>query len=131
MYRGPATGLKNKLGHWLVCILTLSRYSHCELVIDGTCYSSSFRDGGVRSKLIDFTNGKWDVFPIAGDEEAAWRWFQEHKGQRYDWQGIVRFVLPFVRQRPDEFFCSEAVAAALGLPRASRITPQDLKDMLT
>ena len=45
-YKGPAKGLTNKLGRLLVCLGTLSRYSHCELVIQGVCYSASARDGG-------------------------------------------------------------------------------------
>lgn len=48
-YRGPPRRWLHKLSHWLICLFTLSRYSHCELVIDGVCWSSSARDGGVRA----------------------------------------------------------------------------------
>ena len=43
LYKGRGT-LFNALIRWW----TRSPYSHCELVINGTCYSSSIRDGGVR-----------------------------------------------------------------------------------
>lgn len=124
MYKGPPPDLLHRIGHWLVCIGTLSRYSHVELVIDGWCYSSSYQDGGVRRKRIDLTSGRWDVFEITGDQRAAYVWFMQRLGASYDWGGVVRFVLPFVRQRPGEYFCSEAVAAALGLPHAGRCTPR-------
>lgn len=41
-------------------------YSHCELVIDGVCYSSSPRDNGVRSKAIDLHSGSWDLIEVSG-----------------------------------------------------------------
>lgn len=126
LYKGPATGFWNTLGHWLVCIGTWSLYSHVELVIDGVCWSSTARDGGVRGKVIDLTSGKWDVIDVTGDQAKALAWFQAHAGQHYDWWGIVRFVLPLVKQRPGEFFCSESVAAALGLDHPEDTTPQDL-----
>lgn len=126
-YRGPADDWLHTLGHWLVCLFTFSRYSHVELVTsDGWCWSSSYRDGGVRRKRIDLTSGKWDVVDIGGDEPKAVAWFFAHNGQHYDWLGIVRFVLPFAKQRPGEYFCSEAVATALGLPEPDRMTPEDL-----
>lgn len=111
-----------------ICIGTLSKYSHAELVIDGVCWSSSVRDGGVRQKQIDLDSGHWDVYEVLDvfDEAQALEWFKAHEGNPYDWMGIVRFVLPFVKQRPDQFFCSEAVATALGYADASKMTPKDL-----
>jgi hypothetical protein len=114
--------------HALICAVTRSSYSHCELVIDGLCYTSSNRDGGVRAKRIDLTTGAWDVFPITGDREAALRWFREHYRECYDWIGALRIALPFLPNHARKWFCSEAVGAALGLPQPERITPQSLLD---
>ena len=125
-YKGPASGLKNKLGRLLVCIGTWSKYSHCELVINGMCYSASARDGGVRAKLIDLASGHWDVVDVPGDAMRALMWFQAHQGQPYDWLGVLRFALPVLRQRPGEWFCSEAVAAMLGMGDSAGVTPGDL-----
>lgn len=125
-YKGPATGITNKLGRLLVCIGTLSRYSHCELVIQGVCYSASARDGGVRSKVIDLASGHWDVVDVPGDEAAALAWFCAHMGEAYDWMGVLRFALPFLRQRPGKWFCSEAVAEALGVADSAGVSPGDL-----
>lgn len=128
-YKGPAKGLTNKLGRFLVCVGTLSKYSHCELVINGTCYSASARDKGVRWKYIDLTSGHWDLVKVYGDENKALAWFAEHQGQSYDWTGVIRFLIPFLRQRPGKWFCSEAVAEALDMPESARITPGKLHKM--
>lgn len=128
LYKGPADDWLHKLGHWIVCIGTLSRYSHVELVVDGVCYSSSSRDGGVRAKVIDLYSGHWDVFPVDGDAERAKAWFIAHMGQKYDWLGVLRFVpgLKWLPRRKDEWFCSESVAASLGVRKPSRYTPAGL-----
>lgn len=127
LYKGPATQWLHKLTHWAICLATLSRYSHCELVSHGVCLSSSARDGGVRAKDIDLTDGHWDVIPLPGvSAEDVWQWFADHDHCKYDWAGALRFVLPFLPQRPDQYFCSEACAAALGLPRPSSWTPGEL-----
>lgn len=125
LYKGPAKDWRHKVAHWAVCVATRSPYSHCELVIGGVCWSASARDGGVRGKVIDLQSGRWDVFPIEGDEAAALAWFLAHKGQRYDWAGVARFALPFLPNSADRWFCSEALAAALGRPWPERFIPHD------
>src|SRR4051812_20828795 len=98
MYKGPATGFWFKLAHALICLVTRSKYSHVELEIDGVCYSSSFRDGGVRAKVIPDleTSGHFDVFPITCDERAAVsRWVRDVP-KPYDWLGMLR-VCPELR----------------------------------
>lgn len=127
MYRGPADDLMHKITHWGVCVFTLSRWSHCEIVVDGVCYSSSVRDGGVRQKKIDLDSGKWDVFDLDGvDAASVLKWFDDHMGEMYDWMGIARFLIPGIKQSPDKWFCSEACAAALGIANPSGISPDDL-----
>ena len=56
LYKGPAKDWRHKVAHWAVCVATRSPYSHCELVIDGVCWSASARDGGVRGKVIDLVS---------------------------------------------------------------------------
>lgn len=79
----------------LIRAVTFSKYSHCELVINELCYSSSPRDGGVRVKYINLHDGKWDLFPINGDDQKAREWFIKNVGKKYDWLGAVTSVLPF------------------------------------
>jgi uncharacterized protein YycO len=117
------------VAHVAICIRTLSKYSHAELVIDGKCWSSSERDNGVRGKVINLDSGHWDVYPVAwqfDDPDKALTWFLDHDGAHYDWLGILRFVLPFVKQKDNEYFCSEAIAAALGVTDTYKLTPKDL-----
>ena len=123
LYKGPPTDLAHKIAHKAVCWFTGSKYSHCELLIGGLCYSSSARDGGVRAKAIDLTSGRWDVYPIEGDEKKALQWFIDHMGKRYDWAGIARFVIPFLPKVDGQWFCSEACGAALGLDNPQDLTP--------
>lgn len=120
----------SKMFDWLVCAWTKSPYSHCELVIDGVCYSSSKRDGGVRAKEIDLKSGHWHVLEIGGDKSAALKWFQGNSGARYDVAGLFGFVLPFRTHNLNRWFCSEACAAALGIPEPWRYSPHDLFEHL-
>ena len=128
MYKGPPSDFWHKVGHEGTKAFTGSKYSHCELVINGTCCSASARDGGVRFKQIDLTSGKWDVFDIQGDEQKAWDWFCTHAGDEYDYAGVARFVVPFLPHRSNQWFCSEAVAAALGLDEPEQYTPHGLSE---
>lgn len=91
-YKGPPTDAGHFFAHYGVCAVTFSKYSHCELVIGGLCYSSSARDGGVRSKRIDLTSGRWDVIDVGGDAARALEWFRAHEGKGYDWTGAARFL---------------------------------------
>jgi hypothetical protein len=149
-YKGPATGLLHRTTHWLICHLKPRSwwpylpaiYSHNELVFEikdgmAECASSSARDGGVRFKQIDIFGGRWDVKPLpqydyAAELRARW-WFIEHEGEPYDYLGVVIFIKTlsrFVREHLDRWFCSESIAAALGLPSPASLSPQDLDDLL-
>lgn len=128
-YKGPAPELVHQISHLGTCLFTRSKYSHVELVIDGVCWSASSRDNGVRSKVIDFNSGKWDVITIAGDQAYAMEWFKEHRGEKYDWAGIFRFLIKFLPHRKDEWFCSEAVAAALCFSSPENFSPAMLEEI--
>jgi hypothetical protein len=48
--------------------------------------------------------------------------------------GVAAFIKTFsafVRERWDRWFCSEAIAAALGLPEPASMNPQALDDAIT
>lgn len=131
VYRGPAKTLAHKLFHLLVCLRTFSRYSHCELVIDGVCWSASSRDGGVRRKVIDLHSGHWDMFPLdtdAYDKQYALAYFAARKGWKYSWAGVWRlgFRLFFLRVREGEAFCSQICAGALKLDKPENYHIQKL-----
>lgn len=118
-------------GTWadkLIRLVTCQKYSHCELVIDGLCYSSSMRDNGVRMKYINLDPKSWDVYelPQYYDQALALTWFIKHVGKKYDMLGAITSVLPFNINIPNRFFCSEACAEMLGVENAKSIIPKDL-----
>lgn len=125
-YRGRPKGLAG-LFDALVRWWTRGAYSHVELVLgDGTCWSSSSRDGGVRAKAIDLASGNWDLVAITGDEAAAQAWFAAHAGAGYDYLGLFGFVWRPGTGDNRRWFCSEAIAAALGYRDPWRFCPNTL-----
>lgn len=130
LYKGPPRNdWWHSVSHYAIRLWTWSKWSHAELVIDGVCYSSSARDGGVRSKRIDLASGRWDVVDlhIAEDQaERALSWFMVNLGDQYDWAGIWRFVVPFLPQNKRRWFCFEAIGSALGFAGTHKLTANDL-----
>lgn len=130
-YKGPpeSSDLVHVITHNAIKIRTWSKYSHAELVIDGTCYSSSVRDKGVRSKQINLNSGRWDVVRIDNnrvDILYALAFFALHDGSSYDWNNIVRFVLPFVKQEENKFICFEFIGRMLNHSGCHRLDADDL-----
>lgn len=123
-YRGH-TRLFNRLVSWWL----RGGYSHCELMVermsDGRwlCASSSYQDGGVRLKSIDLAPDRWAVVSVPGDLEQALRWFEARIGAGYDVPGLLGFVWRRARQDQRRWFCSEAVAAAIGYREPWRFDP--------
>jgi len=124
LYKGRGT-LFNALIRWW----TGSPYSHCELVINGTCYSSSIRDGGVRGKAMALPSDKWDVIELPwADDTAVTDWFIAHETERYGWLDLLTGQLLGMQRDHRGVFCSEACAKALGLHGSTRMSPQGLLD---
>lgn len=121
-------GLYNRAVRWW----TAGKYSHVELVFnDGMSASSSYRDGGVRFKRIQFDPEKWDCLIVSDKlESAARNWFAQHGGEAYDLLGNFHFVVSPVTGDKDKWFCSEAVAASLGLAEPWRYDPNSLYNVL-
>ena len=72
----------------LIRSVNRTKYSHVEINIDGYCYSSSPRDGGVRRKQIPLNPQQWDVLSLEVTEEHKQdilRFFEEQNGKAYDW----------------------------------------------
>jgi len=131
-YKGTRPGLAgiySRVVRWW----TKSDYSHVELVLStDRAWSSSFEDGGVRCKPIDFDPARWDLVDLPPAlEQAAEAWFEEHRGAGYDLVGNLQFVLSPIPHSRRRWFCSEAVAAALGIPDPWRYSPGALASALT
>jgi uncharacterized protein YycO len=132
-FRGRHPGIKGWLGvvtKWW----TRGPFSHVELIADQSdntaiCWSSAFLDGGVRCKAIVLDAADWitvDV-PVTVDQAAAAiEWFKQHAGQPYDVRGLFGFVMRRIPAEKGKWFCSEAVAAALGYAESWRLDPNTL-----
>lgn len=119
-----------RIGARLIQWWTNSIYSHCELVIDDLCYSSSIMDHGVRSKAIDLDPGKWDVIELPwADEATVLAYFAKTDGYSYGWFSLIASQI-FNRNQVDNDsqFCSEWCASALGLPNPATYSPETLAD---
>lgn len=125
-YKGR-TRLFNRLTAWW----TNGPYSHCELVVDGFCWSSSFMDGGVRVKKMELDPDHWDFIEVPGDADAAQQWFSDHHFDDYDTLGLFGFLWRPWRDDKDRWFCSEALAAALGFADPWRFCPNTLHAALS
>ena len=107
-------------------------YSHCEVVFsNGLSASSSFMDGGVRFKEIEYDLDKWDIFELPYfDEEYAYNYFVQRIGKPYNLRGNIHFVFGFIRGNSDGVFCSEACAEALGLEKGWQFAPNALAHII-
>lgn len=130
-YKGTRPGLQ---GIYSRAVRWIDRgpYSHAELVFsDGLSASASYIDGGVRLKRIDYNPAHWDLIDLPQSlEPYARAWFESHLGAPYDLMGNVRFVLPWLADSERGWFCSEALAAALGWAEPWRFGPNGLSALL-
>ncbi len=117
-----------KIGDKIVGIVSI--FSHVELEIDGVFYSSSNRDGGVRSKIIDTSNEKkWVSFELKNniDRNICLNYFKSVEGQKYDWLNIFfSQIIKLNIQSSNKQICSEFVGNCLGLEDSYKYSPESL-----
>ncbi len=138
-YKGLATDPWHRLQDAGIRFATRGRYSHVEFIAGAAdfgqpleCLSSSGRDGGVRSKVMVLKPAHWDLVQLAIDADGPADFIRSRIGARYDYTGLLlSHVLAFGRHDEDRWFCSEIIAAALGLPNPQRLSPQLLFDVVT
>lgn len=138
-YKGRGTSWKSRAKDWAIRFATGGQYSHVEL-IEGSadfdtvqiCLSSSGRDGGVREKRMKLDPAKWDLVELRVDAEGPATFIRNKIGRRYDYPALI-FSQFFAlgRHNPDRWFCSEIVAASLGLDQPHRLSPQMLFEVVT
>lgn len=109
------------------------KYSHVEAYFsNGESASASYMDGGVRFKNIDYNPDNWDIITIPDHLEAQiYKWYKDHKGDKYDLMGNVHFVISAVSDDSDKWSCAESFAAAYGFKDAWRYEPNILHAVLT
>lgn len=128
---------KGRIIPQIIRFMTFSRWNHVGITVDDVYYESEYGRGVTvdRNKHEAFYEDEYVIYLNVGAHqlEAVKRFLKDQVGKPYDIFAI--FALPFRSrwQRPDKWFCSELVAAALKegdiahFPyEASRITPRDL-----
>ena len=124
----------NRIGSVAICLWTGSNYSHCELVVDGYCYSSSIIDKGVRRKKVGTGEDEislgdnWDLVDLPqANPDRIRAYFDMTDANTYGWFSLIGSQI-FNRNRVDEHsqFCSEWCASAIGLPNPAMYSPGSL-----
>lgn len=122
-YKGKGN-FYDKLIRWW----TNSKYSHVELAAnDGWWYTSSPRDGGVVKRKMGYNSEHWQFVPVRLTKSEVEKFYQETKGSKYDWLGIVfSQVLPLKQHSKQKWFCSEWCGSVLGYANSNQLSPEDL-----
>jgi len=132
---------KGRGGNWwqrtqdrLIGFFTRGRYSHCEIAVQTAginyqCFTASPRDGGARAKSMPLPPAKWDLITVDASYDDVINFYALHKGKKYDWLGVIGFVL-HTKQSLNRYFCSEYCAEFLGFPEPWRFSPNDLYAIL-
>ena len=135
-YHGRADKLSHRICDRITLFFTRGKYSHCEIAIalpDGRyeCYSSSIRDGGVRTKTMRLSSDKWDLLALDGLPAAHIEdYFAQTKGAGYDLFGALGCVAGF-RQHTYRYFCSEwCFNAIFGSTQGFRFSPNQLAEIV-
>lgn len=131
-YYGQADKLYHRICDSITKFFTRGKYSHCEIAIalpNGyyECYTSSYRDGGVRCKIMDLPSDKWELIILDGlHKDDIETYFDATKRADYDLLGALGCVLGF-RQSDRKFFCSEwCYNAIFGSNQGWRFNPTQL-----
>lgn len=120
-YKGKKEIFNHLVGWW-----TRGPYSHVELVMpDGKSFSSSYRDGGVRGKYIQFDDNHWHCLELdeSLDQKIIMARINELMGMKYDIRGIFGFVIRSLPDNRNKMFCSEFLMNVLGYDDAWRFDP--------
>ena len=110
---------------------TDSPYSHCEIVVDEWCYSSSAMDKGVRRKKIDLDSDSWDVLELTWvDGNSVKNYFYKTSDNSYGYLLLITSqFLNLGKDSEESQFCSMWCANALGIPNASQESPKTLYEL--
>ena len=91
LYKG-----RGNIGNATIRWWTGSIYSHCELVVDGWCYSSSVMDGVVRRRRVgpgadQISLGEhWDLLELPwADADTVVEYFAATDDDRYGWPSLI------------------------------------------
>lgn len=142
-YKGRGHTLADRFQDMVIRWATWSAYSHVELIVGQTqhghetvCLSASGRDNGVRERVILLRPESWDLVELAIPQvhvNRAASFIRGRIGARYDLLGAVTSPWSWLPKmgRSDRWFCSEIIAAALGMEAPEKVSPQLLFEVAT
>ena len=92
--------------------------SHVELLFDdGRMFSASQYENRVRFKTCNTESPVWKIYDIKIDNPAGYElliaFCKQQIGKKYDYLGILNFIVPFMHNNKNKWFCSELVCKAL------------------
>lgn len=122
-----------RLADDIIRLFTFGKYSHCELAIktdenqtDYLCYSSSNRDGGVRSKTMSLPKDRWDLIEVQNVKlSAIEEFYKKTDHYKYDFLGAIGVVIGFGNSKR-KYFCSEWCADVLNVGQPHKYSPNSL-----
>ncbi len=101
-----------------------SQWCHGGVVIGDTLYQVNARHGLHTS---DYTPERWTLIDLGSEGDAdALALFDELRGARYDFLGVLGFGLPCVRGTDARLYCFEWCAMCMGVPHHRWMTPERL-----
>lgn len=106
------TGLISEAIQWY----THSKYSHIRIAISETEFIEAtwprVRKGNISELKKGYTI-KTPIYPLTADEQAELVAFLESKiGAKYDWRGLISFIIRKQVQNKVWFFCNELAEEA-------------------
>jgi uncharacterized protein YycO len=128
-------GTDRTISSLIVRVGTMSRFSHCGIIVDlNNIVHAMPRQGVIVQPVREFENRFTDLVEVEVDiprPDLAKEFALQQIGKKYDYTAILKLVLQRRWRENDRWFCSELVEAALragGRQRfrdeVYRITPQ-------
>lgn len=126
------------IGSWLIRAFTWSNFSHVEFVTDDATLIGANIPHGVEEIHIQdrlaIADEAWMMDIPCDKAEEVITWARSQKGKKYDYVGLMNFLIHRDISEKEKWFCSELVSAgfeACGVPLfrkgdAFRITPQQV-----
>lgn len=127
-----------------ISIVTGSNITHSAVLYDGDLFDSSETRGKFgKAKIKKLRKRTVEVYHIGASDEQATAWLMKHHDKRYDYAGVLQWLLFYALGRYFEkyrlnsrkrIYCFEATAALIsrvtGLKFRQNITGDDLKRTL-
>jgi len=116
--------------------------SHVELLFsDGMMFSASQYENKTRFKEHNLSSTHWSRLALDVDEKTEGRirlWCLNQAGKKYDYLGVLGFVMPFIKDSRNRWFCSEVCCEALKQNTnlvnlyidSSKVSPAKLKNII-